>query len=67
MNPPFAPTIERSDIAMDQIKFITKCSYDKYMDGNFSDIPHITGFTRHETLLFTGSNHYSYLNLINVT
>ncbi|XP_058792783.1 juvenile hormone esterase-like [Phymastichus coffea] len=55
VDPPFKPTIESTSIAKNEEKFLTKCSFYKYVVGDFNKVPHITGFTAYETLLFAGS------------
>ncbi|KAL7290040.1 hypothetical protein TKK_0015769 [Trichogramma kaykai] len=53
-DPPFKPSIESTDVAINEKKFITSCSYGNYVSGNFLRVPHLTGYTLNETLLFAG-------------
>lgn len=42
--------MERIDIAKNEDKFLTECSLEKYMNGNYTKGPHMVGFTSEETV-----------------
>ncbi|KAJ8666884.1 hypothetical protein QAD02_008546 [Eretmocerus hayati] len=54
-DPPFKPSIESTDLAKDQDKFLTQCLIWKYLNNRFNKVPHITGYTAAETVLFAKS------------
>ncbi|KAJ8664935.1 hypothetical protein QAD02_006597 [Eretmocerus hayati] len=53
---PFRPTLELSEIAGDQEKFITECIYKKFQQGRFFKGPHITGYSSSDAYSFCRSN-----------
>ncbi|XP_058804712.1 uncharacterized protein LOC131671922 [Phymastichus coffea] len=51
----FRPSLERTDIAVEQEKFLTECTLKKYIRGNYTKGPHMMGFVANETISFLNS------------
>ncbi|KAJ8664908.1 hypothetical protein QAD02_006570, partial [Eretmocerus hayati] len=53
---PFRPSLEMTDVAKGQEKFITECAFKRLREGKFLKGPHITGYALSDAASFSESN-----------